>query len=54
MASDVKDTPPRPLDYIWNGQRITHYLNHARTWQSCPASERTHYTLSAQDRRSDD
>lgn len=35
----------RPLDYIWNGQRITHYLNHGGTWQSAAATKANHHTL---------
>ena len=38
---------PRPLDYVWNGQRITHYLNHAGEWHGCPATEENHHTLRA-------
>lgn len=31
---------PQPPDYEWNGQRITHYLNHGNTWQAREASAR--------------
>lgn len=47
MSAVPGESVPRPLDYIWNGQRVTHYLNHAHEWQSCPATEKYHHTLRA-------
>lgn len=25
---------PQPADYEWNGEWVTHYMNHGNTWQS--------------------
>lgn len=38
---------PRPFDYVWNGQRVSHYLNHGGEWHGCAATEGNHYTLRA-------
>lgn len=31
---------PKPADYEWNGQAITHYINHGNTWQTAPSDTR--------------
>jgi hypothetical protein len=43
--SDVSGEEVRPLDYVWNGQRVTHYRNHGGDWLPCPATPESHHTL---------
>lgn len=47
VVGESCERAPRPFDYIWHGQRVTYYLNHAGEWHGCPASEKYHYTLRA-------
>jgi hypothetical protein len=47
MRAATASGSPRPFDYVWNGQRVSHYLNHAGEWHSCPATKDNHHTIIA-------